>query len=73
MLSKATAQTIERVAGFFGKKEQQKAYEEPEVVALSMFLLLEKNFSELPVLSEIEMALWEDNLKEARKKMEQNK
>lgn len=85
MLSKATAQLVEEVFGYFDERDRKafghimtksrtKAKREPEVILVSLLGVLKKYLPEVSsMLSDVEEALYEDNLKEARKIMEQSR
>ena len=78
MLSKTTAKLVEEIFTSFGGKDKRernrkKAQEEPEVCLVSMLLVIKE---ELPHVyatlgMTIERAPYDDNLKEAREKLEE--
>jgi len=72
MLSKATTQLLEEVFGRFGEKAKRKAEKEPEALVFSMLLVLKERLtSPSSMLHNVDMALYEDNLKVAREKLSQ--
>lgn len=83
MLSKVTAQLVEEVFGYFDDrnrkafghittKSRTKAKKEPEVLLVSLLLVLKKELPEVSaMLDDIEESLFEDNLKEARELLKQ--
>ena len=72
MVSKVTAQLLEEVFTRFGEKAKQKARKEPEVLLVSMLLVLKEELPEVSsMLSNVDMALYESNLKIAREKLRQ--
>lgn len=75
MLPKEIVRLVEEVFGFFGEDEQEEAKKEPEVYLAS---LLSKIKEDLPDVSAVlklttEEALFEDNLNEAREKLNPKK
>jgi len=73
MVSKVTAQLLEKVSTQFGEKALQKAKKEPEVVIASILSVLDKELPEVSsMLSDVEMAFFEDNLQAAREKLKQH-
>jgi len=75
MLTKATAQLVEEVMGYFGEEEREKALKDPEACLVSMLILIKK---ELPIPSStlrqaIQLTTYDGYLQEAREKMEQSK
>jgi len=74
MLSKATTQLTEEVFGYFGEEDKQKAKKEPEALLISLLLVLKKELPDVSsMLSDVEEALYEDNLKKARERLAQSK
>lgn len=85
MLSKATAQLVEEVFGYFDERDRKafghittksktKAKKEPEVLLVSLLLVLKKYLPEVSsTLDDVAESLYEDNLKEARELLKQSK
>ncbi|OGZ75074.1 MAG: hypothetical protein A3A12_00005 [Candidatus Staskawiczbacteria bacterium RIFCSPLOWO2_01_FULL_43_17b] len=76
MLSRATVQLVEEVFSSFDEpnatRNRMKAKENPEALVVSLLLVLKKELPEVSaMLSDVEMALYEDNLKEARERIKQ--
>ncbi len=73
MLSKATAQLVEEVMGYFGEKERQAAQKEPEACLVSMLTRIKEELPEVSAMlySSIELATYDKYLQEARKKINQ--
>lgn len=75
MLTKATAQLVEEVMGYFGEEKRQKAQEDPEACLVSMLTLIKNELPEVSatLYSTIELATYDGYLQEAREKMQQSK
>ena len=75
MLSKATAQLVAEVMGYFGEDNKIKAEKDPEACLVAMLTLIEKDLSDVSSMLSftVQFATYDDYLKEARKKIEQSK
>lgn len=73
MLSKAIAQKVEKVMGYFGESQREKAKKDPEACVLSMLTRIEEELPEVSAMlySSIELATCDDYLQEARKEIKQ--
>jgi len=73
MLSKVTAQLVEEIARHFGEDDRVKAREDPEAYLVSMLIWIKKELPEVSAMlyGSIELAGYEENLKEARRKIDE--
>ncbi|HLD70968.1 MAG TPA: hypothetical protein VI937_03745 [Negativicutes bacterium] len=73
MLSKAIAQKVEKVMGYFGERQREKAKKDPEACVLSMLTRIEEELPEVSAMlySSIELTTSDDYLQEARKEIKQ--
>lgn len=74
MLSKATAQLVEEVMGYFGEEKRKKAHENPEACLVSMLTLIKNELSEpsATLRISIQLATYDGYLKEAKEKLGQS-
>ncbi len=73
MLSKAIAQQVEKVMGYFGENQRAKAKKNPEACVLSMLTLIEKELHEVSATLQdsIQLTTCDDYLRNAQEKIKQ--
>lgn len=73
MLSTATAQLVEEVFGSISEKARKKAQQDPEVCLISLLTVIKKHLPHVytTLRTTVEMAPYDDYLKEARQKLKQ--